>query len=279
MTRDFKGVWIPKDIWLDSGIGWSEKLLLVEIESLADNGECFASNRYFGDFFGLSPDRISKLVSNLTYKGYIEVQLIYHPGTKNIKKRVITTTGYRRKQLQGIGENNYTPIGENAEDNNTVFINTVNNTKVTNINTNINQPPVLATLNVTVPEIDFGWDKGSSLHVQKSDVAGTDEKKLLKIWKLEKFSDFWERFKNKKSKAKVETAWLALTKQEIETILEVVDDHVIIYSAREIQHRPHPTTWINQKRWEDDITEELKKFKPRFTPKASSLNDVDRNEW
>jgi hypothetical protein len=45
----------------------------------------------------------------------------------NIDKRIITTIGYRQKQLGGIGENNYTPIGKNNEDNNTVFNNTINN--------------------------------------------------------------------------------------------------------------------------------------------------------
>ena len=35
IERDFKGIWIPKEIWLDSNLTWSEKMLLVEIDSLA----------------------------------------------------------------------------------------------------------------------------------------------------------------------------------------------------------------------------------------------------
>lgn len=130
--RDFKGVWIPKEIWLADDIGWSAKLLLVEIDSLAKNGECFATNEYFGQFFSLSKDRISKLISELREKGYVEVNIIYKDDSKQIDKRLITTTGYRRKCLQGIvesadttiGTNDDTPIGENAEDNNTSSINT-----------------------------------------------------------------------------------------------------------------------------------------------------------
>lgn len=136
--RDFKGVWIPKEIWLAKDIGWSAKLLLVEIDSLAMNGECFASNEYLGQFFGLGKDRISKLISELRDKGYVEVKLVYKPGTKQIEKRRITTRGYRRKCIEGIGENTDTPIGENTdtpigentEDNNTIFNNTsLNNTR------------------------------------------------------------------------------------------------------------------------------------------------------
>lgn len=129
MQRDFKGVWIPKEIWLDDNLGWSEKLLLVEIDSLTSNEKgCFATNDYFADFFKLSKDRISKLISSLKNKGYIEVELKYKKGTKQIEERLITTRGYRQKQLEGIGKNNDRGIVENAEDNNTVFNNTENNT-------------------------------------------------------------------------------------------------------------------------------------------------------
>ncbi|MGF6951895.1 hypothetical protein QF028_004400 [Neobacillus sp. B4I6] len=129
MERDFKGVWIPKDIWLSEDLGWTEKFLLTEIDSLAKNNECFASNDYFAKFFNISKDRISKIISSLSKKGYLEVHLIYKEGTKQVEKRVITTIGYQRKHLEGIGENNYTPIGENNEDINTSIINPIINSK------------------------------------------------------------------------------------------------------------------------------------------------------
>ncbi len=68
MNRDFKGVWIPKDVWLDHNLSWMEKLLLVEIDSLDAEKGCFASNGYFGEFFNLSPSRISEMVSSLVSK-------------------------------------------------------------------------------------------------------------------------------------------------------------------------------------------------------------------
>ena len=147
--RDFKGVWIPKELWFDNNLGWSAKLLLVEIDSLSTNGECFATNEHFAEFFSLSKDRISKLISELKAKGYVEVKLIYKAGTKQIDKRIITTYGYRQKCLYlsvktpipigentytPIGENTYTPIGENTEDNNTI----VNNTIISNTTNNMN---------------------------------------------------------------------------------------------------------------------------------------------
>ena len=82
MERAFKGVWIPREIWLDTELGWSEKLLLVEIDSLDNEQGCWASNEYFAEFFNLSKDRISKLISSLKNKGYVTVELIYKAGTK-----------------------------------------------------------------------------------------------------------------------------------------------------------------------------------------------------
>lgn len=138
--RNFKGVWIPKEIWLAKDLGWSEKVLLVEIDSLDGEQGCFASNEYLADFFKLSKDRISKMISSLRDKGYITVQLVYKEGTKQIEKRIIrlvrqpypigeNTDTPSRKQREGLGGNTDTPIGENAKDNNTVFNNTTNNTK------------------------------------------------------------------------------------------------------------------------------------------------------
>ncbi|MEG0470750.1 MAG: DnaD domain protein [Solibacillus sp.] len=141
-NRAFKGVWIPKDIWLTKDLGWTEKLLLVEIDSLDGEQGCFASNDYLGEFFGLSKDRISRMVSSLRDKGYITVELQYKTGTKQIEKRIIRVKRHQypigentntpsRKQQEGIGENTDTPIGENAKDNNTSLNNTFNNTRDT----------------------------------------------------------------------------------------------------------------------------------------------------
>lgn len=137
MERDFKGIWVPKEVWLDKELSWIEKFLLVEIDSLDNEEGCWASNEYFSKFFGVSKDRISKLISGLKRKGYLTVQLVYKEGTKTIDKRIVRITHrYRRKCLEGvggnadtrIGESADTPIGENTEDNNTSINNTVNNT-------------------------------------------------------------------------------------------------------------------------------------------------------
>lgn len=140
MNRDFKGIWIPKEIWLSEDLSMTEKVLLVEIDSLDNESGCFASNEYFAKFLKISKDRVSRLISGLCKKGYLVSTMTYKEGSKEIDKRVLNTLiGYRRpigentntlsvKEPNPPVENTGTPIGENTKDNNTSFNNTFNNT-------------------------------------------------------------------------------------------------------------------------------------------------------
>lgn len=88
MNRDFKGVWIPKEIYLNENLSLAEKILLVEIDSLdmSDAG-CFASNSYFADFIGVSSTTISIGISKLKDLGYIYQQSF--DGRKRILKSTL----------------------------------------------------------------------------------------------------------------------------------------------------------------------------------------------
>jgi len=121
MNRDFKGIWIPKEIWLSENLSIMEKLLLVEISSLDNKDGCFAGNGYFSEFFGLSKTRISVIINSLVSKEYITSTLLYKEGTKQILKRVLKVSrgGYTSKLIE--------PIKEKFIDNNTVN-NTISNT-------------------------------------------------------------------------------------------------------------------------------------------------------
>ena len=72
MERDFKGVWIPKDIWLNKELSILEKCLITEIDSL-DNSDkgCFASNKYLSEFIGVSEGRCANIISDLKKREFI----------------------------------------------------------------------------------------------------------------------------------------------------------------------------------------------------------------
>lgn len=87
--RDFKGIWIPKEVWLSKELTLQEKVFFVEIDSLDNEKGCFASNGYFADFFGISKTRVSLVIKSLINKGYITSEIEYKEGTKQILNRVI----------------------------------------------------------------------------------------------------------------------------------------------------------------------------------------------
>jgi len=75
--RQFKGVWIPRKIWLADDLTIQEKVILVEIDSLEtmDRG-CYASNKYFSEFFKLTTQRVSQIIKSLEKKNYIKIDYI-----------------------------------------------------------------------------------------------------------------------------------------------------------------------------------------------------------
>ena len=83
-NRDFKGVWIPKDVYLNTQLSLIEKILLVEIQSLDNEKGCFAGNTYFAEFLGVSITSISLGIKKLIELGYIEK--VSFDGRKRILK-------------------------------------------------------------------------------------------------------------------------------------------------------------------------------------------------
>lgn len=73
--RDFKGVWIPKQVFLDERLNAIEKIILIEIDSLdaEDSEGCYASNEYLANFCKCSMTKVSTSISKLIKLGYLYV--------------------------------------------------------------------------------------------------------------------------------------------------------------------------------------------------------------
>ena len=84
-NRDFKGVWIPKEIWLNTDLSIIEKVLLVEIDSL-DNSDrgCFASNDYLAKFVQLSEGRVANIISDLKKRKFI-IQVFFDGRNRGLR--------------------------------------------------------------------------------------------------------------------------------------------------------------------------------------------------
>lgn len=99
MNRDFKGVWIPKEIWLDKRLNALDKVILVEIDSL-DYGKdgCYASNQHLAKFCQCTETKISTSIKKLVELEYIEI--IRFDGRKRfIKSRL---SKFKRQPLKNL---------------------------------------------------------------------------------------------------------------------------------------------------------------------------------
>lgn len=115
--RDFKGVWIPKKVWLDERLTALDKVILVEIDSL-DNGErgCFASNKHIADFCQCSETKVSKSISDLIKYGYLYVQK-FDGRQRELKSRLTENTKQPCKKYKADTQK----MQQSNTDNNTVI--------------------------------------------------------------------------------------------------------------------------------------------------------------
>ena len=72
MNREFKGIWIPKKLYLEKGLTWTDKLIILEVHSFSNNGlECFVSNEHLAEFTQASLSSVEKSISKLVKQGII----------------------------------------------------------------------------------------------------------------------------------------------------------------------------------------------------------------
>ena len=114
---------IPANVRYDESLPPNAKLLYGEITALCNaEGYCWASNKFFADLYGVTTTTISLWIKALIERGYIQSEIVYKEGTKEILNRYLTILNYPIK------ENLNTPIEENLKDNNTSINNTLNTT-------------------------------------------------------------------------------------------------------------------------------------------------------
>ena len=98
--RDFKGVYIPKEIWCNSELTANMKLMWGEIFALDNDFGCKVDNEHFAEMFGWfvkkdpkAPDvrKVQRLIKSLKDLEYVTVEL-----DKKHNKRTIRIVGKYR---------------------------------------------------------------------------------------------------------------------------------------------------------------------------------------
>lgn len=82
------------------------------------------------------------------------------------------------------------------------------------------------------------------------------------------FSEFYSLYPRKQGRKAAEKSWNRLNKQEQAEALEALPNHLAYWKIKQTEkdYIPHPATWLNQGRWEDELDMEVKKLKKPELP-------------
>jgi hypothetical protein len=107
-NRDFKGIWIPKNIWEDERLSPFDKVLLMEIDSLDNEDGCWKSNNSLAEFMQSGVASITRSIKKLEDLKYIKTSMKKSDyGTVRVIKMI---RGVSSKRLEGSNQNDYQGI-------------------------------------------------------------------------------------------------------------------------------------------------------------------------
>lgn len=135
--NNLKGLWMPYKILTNENLSDKEKYIYSLILFFSKNdGYCTITNKYIATIVNLSDTRVSKLVSSLSKKKYVQVITNFQDTTRQIiNRKIIPLVKYDNptysKSTNQLDNNNYS---SSRKDTNTIGENNkyINNKKYNN---------------------------------------------------------------------------------------------------------------------------------------------------
>lgn len=85
----------------------------------------------------------------------------------------------------------------------------------------------------------------------QTDTTNKDNKDNNKIY-AQNFEEFWKLYPRKIGKGKARDKYKSLVSKH-ELIITALNKQIPCWKDIEVKYIPHPATWLNQERWEDEI--------------------------
>ena len=120
------------------------------------------------------------------------------------------------------------------------------------------------------------WDdyQQSNIQLNNERTLYNNTKNIKNIY-IDQFNEFWNVYNKKVSKPKAITAYnRALKKVDHKTIMDALKKQKKLWVGKDKAYIKHPTTWLNQECWEDEIEhiQPAKEFtRPKFQKTPSGL--------
>ena len=215
---------LPARVRYDPELRPNAKLLYAEITAMADaTGYCWASNAYLAELFAISPRTVRELVQSLECKGYISVEVIRDPGNNAVVERRIWVDRPAIPEEPAdtpSGENPPYPSGEN--------------------------PPLEQSKDMNIPPI---------VPQRGRRTEGPKKPKTAPDWEPERFARFWAYYPRGEAKQAAIRAWDKLRPSPalIDTMAAALQRQMQRKDWREGIGIPYASTWLNGRRWEDEM--------------------------
>ena len=178
-------------------------------------------------------------IKSLVRKKYIEP----HPGNKKLR-----TTYYRTTVLT---ESLFSNIGKKSD------ISEINPKHIGNkSDTSENNPKYIGKKSVRVSD-----ENPKDNNTINNTTINNNGKKLLPKFS---FDSFWNKYNYKKNKQQALKAWKKLKDQDKEKAIKAVDGYLTYLQAKN-HPQCHASTWLNNRRFEDDNTTEQKQGETKIT--------------
>ena len=224
---------IPGPVLNSEEIPDGAKILYGVISTLTKKeGYCYARNETLAARVKKEADTVSKLVSKLDKAGFVHVEVIRDPNTRAVLERRIypvmdLALMSWKKSMEAPGNKSDTPPGKKSD--------TPPGKKSEKSNKDSSIPPI-------VPQ----GGRRRRTAKEKPD------------HKPERFSAFWEFYRNNargENKQAAMKAWDRLKPSDelIDTMAKALNKQVKSKSWQEGIGIPYASTWLNNRRWEDEI--------------------------
>ena len=243
--------YIPSKVRYDRELKPNAKLLYAEINALADyKGYCWATNEYLAKLLDISKRTVQELVSALAEKGFVEVEVVRDERTNEVVERRIWVDVSMRNNPPPSCENPHDPSCENLHDPSCENLHVERDINLLN-----EIPPI-------VPQ-----DGGQAPKPKRK----RKEPKTAPDHEPERFAAFWKAYPRGENKQGAIRAW-----DNLKPSPELLDQ-MSIGLARALQSDdwkrgygiPHASTWLNNRRWEDQ---------PKAAPKSVPESGTGR-QW
>lgn len=90
----------------------------------------------------------------------------------------------------------------------------------------------------------------------RSSQRPTEQAAEVSVREPDDFDAWWSQYPRKTAKANAQRAWRKMKPADRAAALEALGDHVRSWRLRgtATEYIPHPASWLNGRRWEDDLT-------------------------